>query len=824
MTHKYLVEVKTTAEPPKGQDSKVQETVQPASNHLIPQVSVNNSNGSNEEIASKAVLHPTSQETTVCRPEVNNSNTQGEKPTEVENNNCKTVLTCILPKIDNETNKLQSIGKETVENSVTTMQNNATASISASATVSNKSDSENSNQEYDVILEEERMSVNGDDFQTWLSQKKETWKFEERVKKASSSCRKSNFESAASFGLPDGWMVRIKDRSRYTFRCPNGKHFYSKKKACEYLGITTDELRARAGALPVRKNNGTDELRARADPLPGENNSSIAFTRVYPSTTEEKKNVLKENPQQKSEKEKSRPISSQSDNLPNHLLSKDTSSLTTGVLSKNIPSSELSVGNDRSRALISAKSSPEVKSSIKEQQQQQQQSDNSDSSVDSVSDVITKLNDSRRIVAQFGPLPWKGCKIVKVPPAPQPIGLNIVSVPRKFGTGIVRVHDTSPLYGQVKTGDTITHFMNLMSMPLHGLKADEVVRLLQSEVQNDRLLHIAPGDFDFDQLFSENTNESQTCKMNTVMRESEQKLKIQSTNSKTLSPATTKIVAVNTTETTSTSANKNYEVGGDTSDSTFIHTANIVKNNRENNKNSSPEEGSLMTFETGEKNTFNEKKQEQSVNNTLTLMNSSNQSKYLNAQSRTIPESSTFDNTSTTSTHGNSSLVDDAVDVSPLMCTTDPEKNMKSNNVVKCANKVDKEALNDVNIPRATEAASPISQRNLPTWNKRTEEETVNNNLDNSNFLRNNEPVTNLSRTRIKLEETDEVTIASNENISGEKVENYLNNSTRTERIENRENSSTQRIENLCTKSASEETSSDARTQAIWTLMEVSFE
>ena len=194
---------------------------------------------------------------------------------------------------------------------------------------------------------------------------------------------RKQFECAKSFGLPDGWMVRIQSRSRYTFRSPEGKLFYSKKQVFEYLGISQESSGKPKSAQSIPKKQ-----------------------------------------------------------------------------------SQITVQNEKN------------------------------AHESSLSDIIEKLNRSKQEVERFGTIPWKGCKLLSAPPAPITLGLEIQSIPSRFGVGVHQVLDSSPLHGQIHRGDIITHFMD---MPLFGLDLQECVRMFRSQDEKiERIFHIAPSDFEFD--------------------------------------------------------------------------------------------------------------------------------------------------------------------------------------------------------------------------------------------------------------------------------------------------------------------------------------
>lgn len=245
------------------------------------------------------------------------------------------------------------------------------------------------------------------------------------------SSTKRGYECAKSFGFPDGWKVKINSRSRYTFRSPDGKLFYSKKKASDYLlyGVETKSSDDNECTI-VEKNSIEDKFQ--------------------PESYENQADKIEGEP----------PI----DGIQPHELTQQNKE------------------QQGENSLIVNKESISNATTFTQSNQ------------GSLSDVIENLNKARETVARFGPIPWRGCKIVKGNAAPGSLGLSLQTIPSKFGLGIVHVKESSPLYGQVQRGDIITHFMD---MPLYGLEIKECARLFMVVDGNERVFQIAPWDFPF---------------------------------------------------------------------------------------------------------------------------------------------------------------------------------------------------------------------------------------------------------------------------------------------------------------------------------------
>jgi hypothetical protein len=278
------------------------------------------------------------------------------------------------------------------------------------------------------------MQLSSSSFQQWLVQKKMIWNFEHRIKKSfatsidfDTSGRKFKYGCAKPFGLPEGWTVRIQPRSRYTFRAPNGKLFYSKKSVFEYFtscGKGSYDLTQFSGQTVLQCTSTQVVLK----PVDGSSSTSI-----------------------------------------------EQESMETNISQRPT----IGIGNTKEAKDADESQSSEPSIPSKEE---------------ALSDIINRLNRARAIVTEFGPIPWKRCKIINVPPAPSILGMHLQVFPSRFGAGIVFVNPTSPLQGQVSCGDIITHFMGI---PLYGLEANDIVRLIQSEDVQDRVFQVAPSDFEF---------------------------------------------------------------------------------------------------------------------------------------------------------------------------------------------------------------------------------------------------------------------------------------------------------------------------------------
>ncbi len=247
----------------------------------------------------------------------------------------------------------------------------------------------------------------------------------------SDNSTKREYECAKSFGFPDGWKVKINSRSRYTFRSPDGKLFYSKKKASDFLLHGIETKSSDDNECTVVEKHSIDD-------------------KVHPESYENQTDKIEG--ETRIDKIQPRELTQQ------YKEQQDENSLT-----------------DNEESISNAATTIQTRQI-------------------SLSDVIENLKKARETVARFGPIPWQGCKIVNGSAAPASLGLSLQTIPSKFGLGIVRVKESSPLYGQVQRGDIITHFMD---MPLYGLEIKECARLFMVVDGNERIFQIAPWDFPF---------------------------------------------------------------------------------------------------------------------------------------------------------------------------------------------------------------------------------------------------------------------------------------------------------------------------------------
>ncbi len=266
--------------------------------------------------------------------------------------------------------------------------------------------------------------------------------------------KKFIYVSAASFGLPDGWTVRIQPRSRYTFRSPTGQLFHSKKKLCEFLGIDVDLKTPSATVNDAIRNKMSGKSKVTRVYERSNDGGSIAREPVSLASKETKHGSLKGKTRKEGEANDVQGTA-QVQNIPKTIVEK------------------------RNRSLIEFEKKHQ----------------------DSLSNVIVKLKKAQEKIESFGPIPWEGCQIVKGPPAPALLGLQIQALPSKFGIGIASVEEYSPFRGKVGRGDIITHYMD---MPLNGICSSEFKRLLFAEDKKERLLHIAPRNFNFSHLIMQN--------------------------------------------------------------------------------------------------------------------------------------------------------------------------------------------------------------------------------------------------------------------------------------------------------------------------------
>lgn len=333
-----------------------------------------------------------------------------------------------------------------------------------------------------------KVKLSNDNFNEWLSDRKSTWNFKDRVRKATSKevldvkkelkkakskevldvKKELKFQPATSFGLPEGWTVRIQLRSRYTFRSPTGKLFYSKKSVFEYLKMdpTLSLVPIKHHSHLTKEKNGTRWIIKNS--VIGDNRQKVALSSSHSDTLKMSQQVFSER----------KPLNKES-------VSK--------TLSTTKMNESILVGTDTRTGLPMAKPLP-VSNSIGKNAKLNS-IEKYKPSQDSLSEVIEKLKDARKKVDQFGPIPWKGCRIVKGPPAPALLQIRIQNVPSKYGAGVFEVHRDSPLFGQVQQGDIITHCMGI---PLYGLSCDEVKRVLSAENKMERVLQIAPQDYKFE--------------------------------------------------------------------------------------------------------------------------------------------------------------------------------------------------------------------------------------------------------------------------------------------------------------------------------------
>mmetsp|Transcript_23289 Transcript_23289/g.26971 ORF Transcript_23289/g.26971 Transcript_23289/m.26971 type:complete len:929 (+) Transcript_23289:239-3025(+) len=441
-------------------------------------------------------------------------------------------------------------------------------------------DNEKSNSEE----KSKRVTLSSDNYQEWLVQKKTAWNFEERVKKTNDSTDSSpDFESAASFNFPEGWTVRRKPKSRFTFCSPDGELFYSKKAAFESIGLSSpnDSADDQLGLVEdCQVRNGLDKTKIISERYlheskPVEQDKSLHFTMqfdgvpqqvtkdknkdtdandngvthktlsghvgdsesVSPDVFENSKNhqqntssqnILKEsktNLEAKKQDDVSgkpmlRPIekssiceASDTKRIPETSIEKSSvceASDTTRILeasstSKILTPTKQSLASEKAahKVDISLHANPNRLVSISVQDKSSNYAASQKpfkgmtaeqfaAGGKSLSDIISMLTHAREIVNQFGPLPWDGCRIYDVLPAPLSLGVHIQCQPSKFGIGVVNVERSSPFKNKLKRGDIITHFMG---MPLYGLKAQDFARLVKSETRIQRTFHVAPENF-----------------------------------------------------------------------------------------------------------------------------------------------------------------------------------------------------------------------------------------------------------------------------------------------------------------------------------------
>ena len=76
-----------------------------------------------------------------------------------------------------------------------------------------------------------------------------------------------------------------------------------------------------------------------------------------------------------------------------------------------------------------------------------------------------------------------GHKKVVLSPYDGPLGLNVQELPSKEGIGVVRVRETSPLYGKLHRGDVIVKFMEVSLRNISVLKFIEMVNEKEHEAR-----------------------------------------------------------------------------------------------------------------------------------------------------------------------------------------------------------------------------------------------------------------------------------------------------------------------------------------------------